>query len=764
MRFRSTVSLISLSLALSCAVSSTVSVGAAESVRAGAENDRRAENVRVDSQFPADGTSIAAAQNTHAASVSNEQFLDDLQNKLTTLMSEFYSKAKLTRSGNKIKVEYKVRPFIAAGNKKEMAPDFGGVMCDIELKPGKYSGRTRLPQQYNEHNFYSVILMAPYSKALNAHLYVKLLYPSDTQQEFTDRFKDLLNEFDEPPETGSSSPSPAAATSASPTSTNAEAPRKAVPTNVTPSGPPAEAIETSSQNTASAKQIFWKAQRGNETAYIVGTIPFRQSSGKALTMVAEIKDAYKESKAVIVDTIDLKTSLPYSEKAVRYDGEDSLSKHLSPESKEAMERFLHWSGESMDMYEFWKPWFVALAMENSSYRLNGFDRVDWEKFIAERARKDSKPLFEMESAENKIKLFDSMSEYDQNRLLQFSIKELMEFNSIQKETEAAWRSGDAQRLDEAFNRVSSENADYKAVSDVVKRERAIRLSKKIDEEVKRDSPVFVAVDAGNMLGDNGLINQLSQAGFSVEQVSNSASTDGGKVAAGSSDTTMPSFGSARLSRYTYPEGKFSVLLPGKPSTKFTTKTGMRQVEYIYQDTQGAYCVGYIILPGVLQASAIPAAFDATSKGLTTSYKALDSKQSPATLQGYPGRIINITKIKDKNDWGVHIRMFVVGKMLYILAAEGTSAWLRSPAVHQVSNSLTVVTPADEIKARQKLVPTQLWATPSRQEKPHSSSPTPLFDTGTGKNRGSSRGKSWGADPYGPTSPYHRNRHNWGGNN
>lgn len=764
MRFRSTVSLIGLSLALSCAVSSTVSVGAAEIDRVCEDNDRRAENVRDGAQFAVDGTSIAAAQNTQAASPSNEQFLDDLQNKLTTLMSEFYSKAKLTRSGNKIKVEYKVRPFIAAGNKQELAPDFGGVMCDIELKPGKYSGRIRLPQQYNEHNFYSVILMAPYSKELNAHLYVKLLYPSDTQQEFTDRFKDLLNEFDEPPETRSSSASPAAATSASPTSTNAEAPRKAVLTNVTPSGPPVEAIETSSQNAASPKQIFWKAQRGSETAYIVGTIPFRQSSSKALTMVSEIKDAYKQSKAVIVDTIDLKTSLPYSEKTIRYVGDDSLSKHLSAESKEAMDRFLNWSGESIDMYEFWKPWLVALAMENSSYRLNGFDRVDWEKFIAERAKKDSKPLFEMESAENKAKLFENLSDDDQNRLLRLAIKELMEFESIQKDAETAWRSGDAQKLDEALNRIASENADYKSVFDAVKRERAIQLSKKIDEEVKRLSPVFVAVDAGNLLGDNGLINQLSQAGFSVEQVSSSAGADGGKSADVASDTTVPSFGSARLSRYTYPEGKFSVLLPGKPSTKYTSKTGMRQVEYIYQDTQGAYCVGYIILPGVLQASAIPAAFDATSKGLTTSYKALESKQSPATLQGYPGRIINITKIKDKNDWGVHIRMFVVGKMLYILAAEGTSAWLRSPAVHQVSNSLTVVTPSDELKARQKQLPTQLWATPPRQEKPHSSSPTPLFDTGPGKNRGSSRGKSWGGDPYGPTSPYHRNRHNWGGNN
>jgi uncharacterized protein YbaP (TraB family) len=687
---------------------------------------------------------VYAAQTNLATEAA---LLDDLNTKLSGLINEFYNKkAKITKTENRIRVEYKVRPFVSVGNKQELAPDFGGLACDIELKPGPYTGKTRLPQQYNEHNFYSVILMAPYSKSLNAHLYTKLLYPSDTQQEFLDRFKDLLNEYDD------------AVEAAAPASRSVEtATASAVPT-----GAPAPAIESSRAESAKTKQIFWKATRGNEVAYIVGTIPYRQSSGKALTMASEIKDAFKDAKSVIVDTIDLRTSLPYSDKLVRYESGDKLSKHLSSEAARAMDAYLKWSGETMEMYDFWKPWFAAVAFENSSYRLNGFDRVEWEKFIADRAKKEAKPVYEMESAENKVKLFEALAPDKQDKLLTLSIKELMGFEETQKDLEKAWRAGDAERLDLISNRELAANADLKACFEELKEARTNQLSKKIDEELKNGSPVFVAADARNLVGEDGLINRLAEKGFSVEQVVSAIGVAASKPASESTDAPV-AFGAARLSRYTYPEGKFSVMLPGKPATRYTTKTGMRQVEYILQDTQGAYCVGYIILPGVPQASAIPTAFDATANGLKASYRAVESKESPATLQGYPGRIVNITKIKDKTDWGVHVRMFVVGKMLYILAAEGTTAWLRSPTVHQVSNSLTVVTPADEMRAKLRSNPTPSW--PSNAGASKTGWPPPSFDTGS-KNRGefSPRGTKWGADQHGPTSPWNRNRHNWGGNN
>lgn len=726
MRFRTVASVISLSLAINCASS-------------------------LPSVLNSDSAAFAAT--TFA---SETALLDDLFAKLTSLVHEGYPKAKVVRTGNKLRIEYKVRPFITVGNKTEQAPDFGGLACDIELKPGKYSGRTRLPQQYNEYNFYSVILMAPYSKALNAHLYTKLLYPSDTPQQFQDQFKDLMNEYDDGVEEAAKPP---VATFGN--STVSQSPVDA----------PSPAVETRREaEVPKTKQIFWKAQRGDDVAFIVGTIPFRQTSGKALAMVNDIKDAYKSAKSVIVDTIDLKTSLPYSDKAIRYADGDSLSKHLSPESTKAMKDYLNWSGETMEMYEFWKPWLTAAAFDNSAYRLNGFERVDWEKFVAERAKKDAKPVHEMESAENKVKLFEGLSPEKQDKLLTLSIKELMNYDSAQQDIEAAWRAGDAEKLDQVSNRELVGDEALKAAFEELKDKRAVQLAAKIDEELKNGSPVFVAADARNLVGAHGLINTLSAKGFTINQgATGNPSPKVSSSALSEPDIPMPSFGGARLSRYTYPEGKFSVLLPGKPDTRYTTKTGMRQVEYIYQDTQGAYCVGYIILPGVPQASAIPAAFDATANGLKTSYKAVESKEAPAVLQGYPGRVINITKIKDKTDWGVNVRMYVVGKMLYILAAEGTPAWLRSPAVQQVSNSLSFVTPEEETRAKLRSSPQSSWPPAAMPPLTGSTSQngTPSMFDPNARNRGdvvSPRSKNWGSDPYGQVSPTHRARHTWGGNN
>lgn len=669
--------------------------------------------------------------------------IDDVYNRLGKLMHEFYPKAKMTKTANKIKVEYKLRPFVAPGGRQEIAPAFGGIMCDIDLKPGPYAGKVRLPQQYHEYNYYSVILMAPYSKNLNAHLYTKLAYPSDTPQDLQYRFKELMNEFDDGGEEeriGQDVSAPSDQDAQSETST----------ASATPPGPTASAGR---QTDTPDKQFFWKGQRGSEVVYLLGTIGYRPLDSESVSMVSEIEDAFQNSKSVLVDTIDLRTTLPYSDKSVRYEGGDKLSRHLSPGTRNSLDSYLKWSGETMDMYDFWKPWFAALAFDVSNYRLDGFERVEWQKYIADKAKKEAKPIVEVETAVGKAALFDSLPAETQDKLLDLAIKELLDFRSIQKDMETAWRAADADKLAAVSAREASADPELLAAYGRLLEQRNNRLIKCIDDELKNQGPVFVAVDARNLVGSAGLLNRLQQKGFSCQQIACSTLSSATPVAVEGPEDETPTatFGGARLSRYSYPEGKFSIMLPGKPAMRYSNKTGMRQVEYIYQDTQGAYCVGYIILPGEPNAAAIPMAFDATSKGLTSSYNALELKESNATLQGFPGRVINITRLKDKAEWGVHVRMFVAGKFLYIIAAEGTKEWLKSPIVHQVTNSFTLST---NTGVRQAV--SAPWTGTGSSGSSSNAQRRNSFPSGSSRK--------WGSHPFGPTSPYDRERHQWGRNN
>ena len=83
-------------------------------------------------------------------------------------------------------------------------PKLGGIECGIALDKGRYSGQLSMmsfstgnmgPLIYQER-FYKTLLMAPYSKQRDAHLWVTLSYPSDVDQQFLREFVALITAFE----------------------------------------------------------------------------------------------------------------------------------------------------------------------------------------------------------------------------------------------------------------------------------------------------------------------------------------------------------------------------------------------------------------------------------------------------------------------------------------------------------------------------------------------------------------------------------------
>src|SRR5262249_39256220 len=78
----------------------------------------------------------------------------------------------------------------------ERGPQPGGIYGEIELRPGNYGGAAVVPQAFDKR-YFTVLLMAPYSKKIDHHVYVHLKYPRHVAMEFLEEFKRLANGFDE---------------------------------------------------------------------------------------------------------------------------------------------------------------------------------------------------------------------------------------------------------------------------------------------------------------------------------------------------------------------------------------------------------------------------------------------------------------------------------------------------------------------------------------------------------------------------------------
>lgn len=132
--------------------------------------------------------------NSSTAAAANST---DLFKQFEALVREYYPKAKLKQAGETMHVEYKTKIYAnPATNRNELGPLWGGLVADLELKPGEYQGIEKMPQQLNQYSFYIVMLDAPYSKNANQHLYTRLMYPFDTPPDFLKRYKILVSEFD----------------------------------------------------------------------------------------------------------------------------------------------------------------------------------------------------------------------------------------------------------------------------------------------------------------------------------------------------------------------------------------------------------------------------------------------------------------------------------------------------------------------------------------------------------------------------------------
>ncbi|MCA9818369.1 MAG: hypothetical protein KC652_24870 [Cyanobacteria bacterium HKST-UBA01] len=114
---------------------------------------------------------------------------------LKKLFLEYYPRAKVEQSGDHLEIAFKVGKQATTTGRTILAPKIDGILCDLDLKPGKYQSDKILPSRVNEMR-YVIIEMAPYNEPLDKHLHTRLLFDPGTPEIFITRFKKLVDKFE----------------------------------------------------------------------------------------------------------------------------------------------------------------------------------------------------------------------------------------------------------------------------------------------------------------------------------------------------------------------------------------------------------------------------------------------------------------------------------------------------------------------------------------------------------------------------------------
>jgi uncharacterized protein YbaP (TraB family) len=278
-------------------------------------------------------------------------------------------------------------------------------------------------------------------------------------------------------------------------------------------------VETDKQT----KSFLWEVSSDVNTIYILGSIHVAKADLYPLGNA--IEGAYERSDHVVVE-VDI-TKISDEEMAIlliekgTYPSGESLETQIPEEIYSRLaERLseLDPSGLLLQTMNSFEPWVIAIGISDFDYMELGYDaEYGIDLYFLNKALEDDKDILELESAEFQFDLFDSLSDELQIMMLEYAV-----YNPItEEEMEGifnAWSSGNSEEMEQIIFSEIEEYPEYQILYEKIMDERNFIMVDKIEGFLEDDVIHFIVVGAGHLVGDNGIINLLTESGYVIKQL------------------------------------------------------------------------------------------------------------------------------------------------------------------------------------------------------------------------------------------------------
>jgi uncharacterized protein YbaP (TraB family) len=272
------------------------------------------------------------------------------------------------------------------------------------------------------------------------------------------------------------------------------------------------------QQTSATPQI-WEVRSAGNAVYLLGSIHLGRSDMYPMGPVVE--KAYQASRIVALEAD------PTDQQAVMaaisgslYQPPETLQKNLPGPLLARVSRTLERYGIPLEQAQQMKPFLVAITLASIEYAKAGFDpSLGVDMHLAGRARQDGKPVVELESFGGQIALMNNMSDRLQQSLLQVTLESIDngEIPALVDSMVNAWKSGDGKKLQDAVS--IEEHKLPAALAQEFHRnmitDRNIAMAGKIETMLKGSDVHFIAIGAAHLLGQDSVLQILSDKGYRV---------------------------------------------------------------------------------------------------------------------------------------------------------------------------------------------------------------------------------------------------------
>lgn len=266
-----------------------------------------------------------------------------------------------------------------------------------------------------------------------------------------------------------------------------------------------------------AEPAMWMVKDADTTIYLFGT--FHALDGKADWFNDEVREAFDASQDVVLEIITPDNPAELGPVVMKYGIDTSgktLTSKLSPEGRKALAAALAHHGMPANALDNFKPFFASLTLATLQFKELGLGAEQGSEAVLKKAAAASdKKLGAVETVEDQLAIFASLSEEEQIRLLEAALKESDQMPGEIRNMLAMWNRGDAAGVAKLIQQSDKDSpALYKAMFT----DRDARWVEWIGDRLERPGTVFMAVGTGHLAGDRSVVGLLQKQGLRVTRV------------------------------------------------------------------------------------------------------------------------------------------------------------------------------------------------------------------------------------------------------
>ncbi|HEU0100027.1 MAG TPA: TraB/GumN family protein [Allosphingosinicella sp.] len=269
---------------------------------------------------------------------------------------------------------------------------------------------------------------------------------------------------------------------------------------------------------AEAKRpALWKLADEDTRIWLFGTIHLLPEGQSWRTPALDSALAGADELVLeVADVDDMMASARAMQKLGLSPGLPPIAERVPEEKRAALRAMIAESGYPEAVFDRLETWAAAMPLLGVSFKRLGLDpKLGVERQIGAPFRTAGKKIVGLETIEQQLGFFDTLSEGAQRALLLAVIEDTKETRAQFRAMLEAWASGDLAGIARTFDDETMMSPELK---EALMRKRNARWAEWVARRLDQPGTVFVAVGAGHLAGEDSVQEMLEAKGLKPKRV------------------------------------------------------------------------------------------------------------------------------------------------------------------------------------------------------------------------------------------------------